>query len=94
MISGATKASGYPRTVCMCLHPAAPCLTLVLCKHTETMNMVEDEYLTTGEVAKLLKFHPETVWRLIWEKKLPSVRVGDHYRVRRQDLDATQTGKE
>jgi len=50
--------------------------------------MSEDEYLTTEEAAKLLKLHRDTVRRLIRERKLPHVKVGSQYRLRRKDLEA------
>ena len=50
--------------------------------------MSEDEYLTTEEAAKLLKLHRDTVRRLIRERKLPYVKVGSQYRLRRKDLEA------
>lgn len=49
--------------------------------------MPEDEYLTTDEAAKLLKIHRDTVRRLIREGKLPSIKIGGQYRIRRRDID-------
>lgn len=53
--------------------------------------MPEDEYLTTDQVAELLQLHRDTVRRMIREKRLPSVKVGKQYRIRRRDLDAWLT---
>jgi excisionase family DNA binding protein len=49
--------------------------------------MPNDEYLTTEEAAQLLKIHRDNVRRLIREGKLPSVKVGGQYRLRRKDLE-------
>lgn len=49
--------------------------------------VADDEYLTTEEAAKLLKLHPDTVRRLIREGKLPGIKIGGQYRIRRRDID-------
>jgi excisionase family DNA binding protein len=49
---------------------------------------MNDELLTTEEIAEELKFHIETVRKWIREKKLKATRINrKEYRVRRSDLD-------
>src|SRR4051794_38041284 len=45
----------------------------------------ETEWLDAEEAARYLAFHPNTVYRLIREGKLPALRFP--VRIRRQDLD-------
>lgn len=46
-----------------------------------------DEYLTTKEIALLLKVNILTVRRWIVSKKLKAVYLGKEYRVRKSDFD-------
>jgi excisionase family DNA binding protein len=46
------------------------------------------ELLTVGQVAAYLQVHRMTVYRYIRAGRLPAVRVGRVYRVRRADLEA------
>jgi excisionase family DNA binding protein len=50
----------------------------------------QDELLTVREVACELRVTVKTVYRLLSDEQLPSVRIATsgHYRVRRGDLDA------
>lgn len=44
--------------------------------------------LTPDEVAEYLQLTPETVYRYIRQGKLPATRMGRHYRIRREDVQA------
>ena len=46
-----------------------------------------DEFLTTNEIAKLLKVHVITVRRWIDAGGLKAARLGKQYRVKKEDLD-------
>lgn len=48
---------------------------------------MKDEYLTTQEIAKLLKVHNLTVRRWINSGELLAVFLGKGYRIRKKDLD-------
>ena len=50
--------------------------------------MTDDQFLTTDEVLDYLQVNLRTVYRLIKAGKLPAVRIGRQWRVRRRDLDA------
>jgi excisionase family DNA binding protein len=50
--------------------------------------MSEEELLTTDQIAELLKLHRDSVRRMLKDKRLPGVKIGNQYRVRRRDLDA------
>jgi excisionase family DNA binding protein len=50
--------------------------------------MTDDQFLTTEEVLDYLQVNLRTVYRLIKAGKLPAVRVGRQWRVRRSHLDA------
>jgi excisionase family DNA binding protein len=47
----------------------------------------ELETLTTEETARILRVNIDTIRRLLRARKLPGVRIGKHWRIRRQDLD-------
>jgi excisionase family DNA binding protein len=49
--------------------------------------MAENDYFSIEEVAKTLKVSYITVYRWIRAKKLPSVKAGKQYRVKKSDLD-------
>ncbi len=49
-------------------------------------NDVEPAY-TVREVAKMLKLHPDTVRVMIRNKKIPAVKVGGTYRVRKSVVE-------
>jgi len=44
--------------------------------------------LTLPEVARLLRCHKSTVYRLLHGRKLPGFQIGHIWRFRRQDIDA------
>lgn len=46
-----------------------------------------DEYLTTQEIAKLLKVHIITIRRYIHSGKLPALFFGKEFRVKKLDLE-------
>lgn len=49
--------------------------------------MAPEEYLTTRQVADLLKLSEITVRRWCHEGRLPAVKLGRAYRIRRADFD-------
>ena len=53
--------------------------------------MAEHQLLTVEEAAAYLRVTPATVYRLLRAGKLPGVRVGRQWRVRRTALDAHLT---
>lgn len=54
---------------------------------TEAFIMAADEFLTTRQVAELLKLSEATVRKWCREGRLPAVKLGKSYRIRRSDLD-------
>lgn len=50
-------------------------------------NMVEEQYYSIEEVAKMLKVAYLTVYRWIQAEKLVSYKAGKQYRIRKEDLD-------
>jgi excisionase family DNA binding protein len=52
----------------------------------------EHELLTCEEAATHLRLHVRTVGRLLKQGKLPGVKVGRQWRLRRADLDAYLSG--
>ncbi len=52
---------------------------------------MEEEYLTIKEFSKLIKLHPETIRRLIREKKIIALKPGNvktsHYRIPRFEFE-------
>lgn len=49
--------------------------------------MSDLEFLTTRQIADLLKISEVTVRKWCREKRLPAVKFGRSYRVRRADID-------
>jgi putative molybdopterin biosynthesis protein len=49
--------------------------------------MTEDQYYSVEEVAKMLKVAYLTVYRWIQSKKLPAIKAGKQYRIRKIDLE-------
>jgi len=45
-----------------------------------------EDYLTVEEVAQRLKLHPDTVARLLREKKLPGYKVAGSWRISPSEL--------
>lgn len=41
----------------------------------------EPRFLTVQEAADLVRLSPQTVYRLIGENKIPSIRIGDNIRI-------------
>jgi excisionase family DNA binding protein len=52
-----------------------------------TLQYAKAQFLTVGEVARLLRVSNMTVYRLINSGQLPAVRVGKSYRLREEDVD-------
>lgn len=50
--------------------------------------MPEDQVMTVEEVAQYLKLHRQTVMRMAARGELPAVKVGRHWRFRKEYLDA------
>src|ERR1700732_1211153 len=50
--------------------------------------MIDETFLTTEEVLEYLQVNLRTVYRLIKAGKIPAVRVGRQWRVRKRDIDA------
>ena len=44
------------------------------------------EFLTVNEIARIFQVKPLTVYKWIWDGKLPAYKVGGLIRVKRQDL--------
>ena len=49
--------------------------------------MTEDQYYSVEEVAKMLKVAYLTVYRWIQSKKLPAIKAGKQYRIRKIGLE-------
>ena len=49
--------------------------------------MTAEKFLTVPEIADELRVSKMTVYRLVNDRELPSVRIGRSVRVRRADLD-------
>lgn len=49
--------------------------------------MKEEKLLTRTEVQEILRVSQSKIYRLIREKRIPSIRVGKTYRIRRSDLE-------
>lgn len=45
------------------------------------------EHYTAREVAEMLKVHERTISRWIKDGRLPAIRLGNRYRISRQDLE-------
>jgi excisionase family DNA binding protein len=46
------------------------------------------EFLNINEAARYLGVNPRTIYRHVWSGKLPALRAGGLYRIRRSDLEA------
>lgn len=51
------------------------------------INMVDEQYYSIEEVAKMLKVAYLTVYRWMQAKKLPALKAGKQYRISKQELD-------
>lgn len=51
-----------------------------------TKRIVSSEFLTVGEVARLMRVSNMTVYRLIKAGSLRAVQVGNRYRIRETDV--------
>lgn len=52
-----------------------------------TLHYAKSQFLTVGEVARVLRVSNMTVYRLINSGQLPAARVGKSYRLREEDVD-------
>jgi len=51
----------------------------------------EGAYLSTAEVGSRLRFHIESVRRMIRDGRLPAIRIGKHLRVPRAEMEAYES---
>lgn len=49
--------------------------------------MIEEEFLTTRDIAKLLKLDVATIRRYIQEGKLRAFKLGREFRIRKKDFE-------
>ena len=49
-------------------------------------------YLTVAEAAKLLRVHPQTVYRMVADGEIPHIAAGRKIRIPRTALDAITRG--
>ena len=49
---------------------------------------MQDNLLTTTQVARYLKVDKFTIYRLVAQKKIPAFRVGNQWRFRKSMIDA------
>jgi excisionase family DNA binding protein len=52
-----------------------------------------DPLLTPADAAAFLRVHPKTAIRFAREQVLPAIRLGKHWRFRREDLTAWSTAQ-
>ncbi|RLI01134.1 DNA-binding protein [Candidatus Bathyarchaeota archaeon] len=45
------------------------------------------EILTLPELARYLRVTRQTIYNLLWKKKIPALRVGRYWRFRKSDID-------
>ena len=50
-------------------------------------NILQDQYYSIEEIAKMLKVTYLTVYRWIQAKRLVALKAGKQYRIKREDLD-------
>ena len=50
-------------------------------------NMIDDQYYTIEEIAKILKVAYLTVYRWIQDDKLKAIKAGKQYRIKQYDLN-------
>lgn len=51
------------------------------------MDTIQSEVFTIGELAKYLKISKSTLYKLVREGKIPSQKVGRHWRFRKAAID-------
>nr|DAH86377.1 MAG TPA: helix-turn-helix domain protein [Caudoviricetes sp.] len=49
---------------------------------------MDKQYYTCAEVAQIYGVKVDTIWAWVRNGKLGSVRIGQRYRIRKQDLDS------
>ena len=45
------------------------------------------EILTPDEAASYLRVTRQTIYNLVWKKKMPAYKIGTHWRLKRAELD-------
>jgi excisionase family DNA binding protein len=55
--------------------------------------MRDDQIMTVEEVADYLKLHKQTIMRMAARGELPAVKVGRHWRFRKEYIDAQIDGE-
>ncbi len=45
------------------------------------------EFLSVNSVAKLFSLNPKTIYRALWDGRLPAYKIGKAWRIARKDLD-------
>jgi excisionase family DNA binding protein len=53
-----------------------------------------DEILTVAELAKYLRVHISTIYRLIKARELPAFKIGSDYRFSRKQIDEWRAAQE
>ena len=48
---------------------------------------LDDQTMTVYETADFLKIHRNTVYKWLNEEKLGHIKIGNHYRIFKEDLD-------
>ena len=54
----------------------------------ENRAMAKQELITIPDMATIANISVRAAWMLVWQRKLPSIKMGRLRRVRRTDLDA------
>jgi excisionase family DNA binding protein len=55
------------------------------------MNLGESPFLTVDEAAERLRVHPATIRTMIRNGRMPAVKFGRMYRVKKDDVDNAMT---
>jgi excisionase family DNA binding protein len=61
-------------------------------KRRDTTLPVGPSILTVAEVARYLRVHPSTIYRLLRIGKLPAFRLGSEWRFNREQIDEFRFG--
>lgn len=55
-------------------------------KPLTTDKKLKDQYYTIYEVAEILKVHHTTIRRAIREDRLPAIKIGTEWRIKKEDI--------
>ena len=55
-------------------------------KPLTTDKKLKDQYYTIYEVAEILKVHHTTIRRAIRENRLPAIKIGTEWRIKKEDI--------